>query len=1201
MSTQKNTDKKTADKKHTDRRSSALQFTRDPLWYKDAVIYQVHVKSFFDGNNDGIGDFAGLIQKLDYIVSLGVNTLWLLPFYPSPRRDDGYDISDYRGVHADYGNLFDVKRFIAEAHKHGLRVITELIINHTSDQHPWFQRARHAKPGSAARNFYVWSDTDTAYSQTRIIFTDTEKSNWTWDPVANAFYWHRFFSHQPDLNYDNPRVFSTVMSIMEFWLDLGVDGLRLDAVPYLIEREGTSNENLPETHQILKKIRQFIDQRYPDRMLLAEANMWPEDVQYYFGDNDECHMAFHFPLMPRMYLALAQEDRFPITDILQQTPDIPSDCQWAIFLRNHDELTLEMVTDNERAYMLNFYAADNRARLNVGIRRRLAPLLQRDRRRLELLNSLLLSMPGTPVIYYGDEIGMGDNIHLGDRDGVRTPMQWTPDRNGGFSLTDPARLVLPLNMDTLYGYQAVNVEAQSADPHSLLNWMRRLLAVRKQFYAFGRGSFRLLYPANRKILAYLREYKPQDMLAQPSPNTAFDPTQAERAESAPPPEKTQGEAQVDQAAAQAEGIKALGDEILLCVANVGSTAQAVELDLSEYAGYTPTELMGGEKFPVIGPSPYVLTLAPYDFYWFRLSNEQNPLATSSRLSALPFVAPEYRTLVLNAGIQDLMQPRLQQRLETEIFPAYLARQRWFASHDDTAKKPGQAKGQTAVNLQYLSLLPDRDHSNADFLLVSVAASERDAWFFMPLGIVPEEMATASVIQQHVICRVRQGPKVGLLVDAYCMDAFAHTLLEQFRETGQYREGERELRFEATPAFHALDFKTADGKPGLDIRRPHAEQSNSSLIINDLAIVKMVRHFQPGIHPELEMAQRLDELGYHNTPALLGHMAFTNAEGERHTQIVMQAYVHNQGDAWQWTIDRLGVAIQQLNTAEMAAQPLMPEDTNAMKELQNFASILGKRLAELHNLLSLPTVHEAFKPQKMGKADIAALKQRITQQWREAFSGLSHFNADSLANPTLLTSMLGRQKDVFACVDKLIDKARDQVLTRIHGDFHLGQVLVVGEDVLIIDFEGEPARPLPERRHKDNPLRDVAGLIRSFSYVAAFIEKSELYASSGGMEARRQMLQRYTALSEQAFLQSYFDTALAHPLSQPEQSLNAGAYAHPTDMALLQLYKLEKVGYEIAYELAHRPSWTEVPLEGLASLLDELMQDSSPAPAKPGGK
>ncbi|MFP5338639.1 MAG: maltose alpha-D-glucosyltransferase, partial [Gammaproteobacteria bacterium] len=472
-------------------------FIKDPLWYKDAVVYQVHLKSFYDSNNDGVGDFVGLIEKLDYIADLGVNTIWLLPFYPSPRRDDGYDIADYRGVHPEYGNMADARRFIAEAHKRGLRVITELVINHTSDQHPWFQRARKAKKGSAARNFYVWSDTDDKYQGTRIIFLDTEKSNWTWDPVAKQYFWHRFYSHQPDLNFDNPQVMKAVLAVMRFWLDMGIDGLRLDAIPYLVERDGTNNENLPETHAVLKAIRAEIDANYPDRMLLAEANQWPEDTQLYFGGEDggpgdECHMAFHFPLMPRMYMAIAQEDRFPITDILRQTPDIPANCQWAIFLRNHDELTLEMVTDRERDYLWNYYASDKRARINLGIRRRLAPLLERDRRRIELLNSLLLSMPGTPVIYYGDEIGMGDNIFLGDRDGVRTPMQWSVDRNGGFSRADPPNLVLPPVMDPLYGYYTINVEAQQRDPHSLLNWMRRMLALRRQHRAFGRGSFRFL-------------------------------------------------------------------------------------------------------------------------------------------------------------------------------------------------------------------------------------------------------------------------------------------------------------------------------------------------------------------------------------------------------------------------------------------------------------------------------------------------------------------------------------------------------------------------------------------------------------------------------------------------------------------------------------------------------------------------------------
>src|SRR4051794_11266483 len=519
-----------------------LQPIEDPLWYKDAIVYQLHIKSFFDGNNDGIGDFPGLMQRLDYIAELGVSAVWMLPFYPSPRKDDGYDIADYTGVHSDYGTMDDVRAFIEAAHEHGLRVITELVINHTSVEHPWFQRARHAPAGSPERAFYVWSDTDEKYPETRIIFLDTETSNWTWDPVAGAYYWHRFYSHQPDLNFDNPRVLEEVLKVMRFWLDLGVDGLRLDAVPYLVEREGTNNENLPETHEILKQIRAELDRYAPGRMLLAEANQWPEDAQQYFGNGDECHMSFHFPLMPRMYMAIAREDRFPVTDIMRQTPEIPPNCQWAVFLRNHDELTLEMVTSGERDYLWKTYAAEPRARLNLGIRRRLAPLLERDRRRIELMNSLLLTMPGTPVIYYGDEIGMGDNLHLGDRDGVRTPMQWSSDRNGGFSRADPAALVLPSIMDPLYGFEAVNVEAQWRDPHSLLNWLRRMLVERRKHHAFGRGTIRFLQPQNRKVLAYLREH---------------------------------------------EG------ETILCVANVARSAQAVELDLSQFSGRVPVELSGG--------------------------------------------------------------------------------------------------------------------------------------------------------------------------------------------------------------------------------------------------------------------------------------------------------------------------------------------------------------------------------------------------------------------------------------------------------------------------------------------------------------------------------------------------------------------------------------------------------------------------------
>jgi maltose alpha-D-glucosyltransferase/alpha-amylase len=502
----------------------------DPQWYKDAIIYELHVKAFFDSNEDGIGDFAGLIQKLDYLQQLGITCLWLLPFYPSPLRDDGYDISDYHGVHPGYGDIDQFRQFVQEAHHRGIRVITELVINHTSDQHPWFQAARSAPPDSPKRDYYVWSDSPAKYKGVRIIFTDSEPSNWTWDPVAKAYFWHRFFHHQPDLNFDNPHVLRAVFKIMRYWLDMGVDGMRLDAIPYLVEREGTNCENLPESHAILKQFRKEMDENYPDRMFLAEANQWPADVLPYFGDGDECHMNFHFPLMPRMYMAIRQEDRHPIVEIMRQTPDIPADCQWALFLRNHDELTLEMVTDEERDYMYKEYAADPRMRINVGIRRRLAPLIGNSRRRIELLNMLLFSLPGTPVLYYGDEIGMGDNIYLGDRNGVRTPMQWTGDRNAGFSRADFAKLYAPPIMDSIYGYQAINVEAQERDSSSLLQWMRRLIALRKGYKAFGRGTLTFFHPANRKVLAYYRQYQDELILVVANLSRFVQPVELDLAE-----------------------------------------------------------------------------------------------------------------------------------------------------------------------------------------------------------------------------------------------------------------------------------------------------------------------------------------------------------------------------------------------------------------------------------------------------------------------------------------------------------------------------------------------------------------------------------------------------------------------------------------------------------------------------------------------
>src|SRR5690349_12896261 len=620
----------------------------DALWYKDAVIYEVHVRAFFDSNDDGIGDFPGLIRRLDYIQELGVNTIWLLPFYPSPGKDDGYDIADYRNIHPAYGTREDFKAFVDEAHRRDLRVITELVINHTSDQHPWFQAARKAPLGHKKRNYYVWSDDPTRYAGTRIIFTDTEVSNWTLDPLSKQYNWHRFFSHQPDLNFDNPHVVRLVERIMNFWLDQGVDGLRLDAIPYLVEREGTSNENLRETHEVVKRMRAALDRRYPDRMFLGEANMWPEDVRDYFADGDECHMAYHFPLMPRMYMAIALEDRHPIVEIIDQTPDIPDNCQWAIFLRNHDELTLEMVTSRERDYMYKMYAADSRARLNLGIRRRLAPLMDNDVERIKLMKSMLLSMPGSPIIYYGDEIGMGDNFFLGDRNGVRTPMQWSPDRNAGFSRADPQRLYLPPIMDPIYGFEAVNVEAQTRDRSSLLNWMKRMLQVRKQSQAFGRGTMKFIRPGNRKILVYLREY---------------------------------------------------GDDTILCVANLARSAQPVELDLSPYKGTVPIELLGRTPFPPVGDLPYLLTLPGYGFYWFKLSREvEAPAWHEERLSRedLPMLVlmdgwnsfrPE-RVKSWRAGVATKLRTEAEQR----VLPRFVSAQRWFAAKGASIKRVGFQDG-----------------------------------------------------------------------------------------------------------------------------------------------------------------------------------------------------------------------------------------------------------------------------------------------------------------------------------------------------------------------------------------------------------------------------------------------------------------------------------------------------------------------------
>jgi len=1066
----------------------------DPLWYKDAVIYQLHIKSFFDSNNDGIGDIPGLIAKLDYLTELGINTVWLLPFYPSPRRDDGYDIADYRGVHPEFGTLSDVRRFIRGAHARGIRVVTELVVNHTSDQHPWFQRARRAPPGSVARNFYVWSDTDKAYADTRIIFVDTEKSNWAWDEEAKAYYWHRFYAHQPDLNYDNPHVVRAVLSVMKFWLDMGVDGLRLDAVPYLVEREGTNSENLPETHAIVKKFRNLIDKTYPDRMLLAEANQWPEDVQEYFGKGDECHMVFHFPLMPRMYMAIAQEDRYPLTDIIRQTPDIPSNCQWAIFLRNHDELTLEMVTDRERDYLWEVYACDKRARLNLGIRRRLSPLLEHDRRRIELMNGLLLTMPGTPIIYYGDEIGMGDNIYLGDRDGVRTPMQWSSDRNGGFSRADPASLVLPTVMDPLYGYQAVNVEAQWRDAHSLLNWLRRMLVVRSKHHAFGRGKFRLLSPQNRRVLAYLREHE---------------------------------------------------DETLLCVFNVARTAQAVELDLAEFAGRTPVELLGSTPFPLVGQLTYLLTLPPYGFYWFLLSKREAAPLWSTATSG-PFVEPH--TFVLRAGLAAAI-PSMREELERRILPLYIPSRRWFQQKDE---KISAAKLIAAAPMPGAEL----DAVLADVEITTPAGKQTYA---LPMAIAWEDAPSAPF--EAMLARARRGRRVGLLTDGFAAPSFARALLKSFANRQRIPFGDGEIVF--LTVKEGLESIPADA----EIEWPRAEQSNSTLVVGKKAVVKLFRRISRGIHPEAEMGRVLTERGFTGIAPLYGEVVRSEPKGDGSTLAVVQRFVANQGNGADWTMNQLARVIDEQAVARTANAP------EAFEAETSLAHVLGRRVGEMHAVLAQPTDDPAFAPERTDQATLRAWCDQAQNQIKTAFKQLGTISGGE-ERSRLVKTLLGKRGELLRYVEDLFAKGCGCLRTRIHGDLHLGQVLVSAGDVVIIDFEGEPTKPLAERRAKSSPMRDVAGMIRSFDYAAAITERDRMLASGAPGEAHAlELLRDFRRLAEDAFLEGYVE-GRGEPLTANEK-------------CLIDAFTIEKAAYEIAYEIANRPDWVDVPLRGLASPLERI--------------
>jgi maltose alpha-D-glucosyltransferase/alpha-amylase len=1120
--------------------------TVDAEWYRKGVIYQMHVRSFADSNGDGIGDFTGAMSKLDYLEELGVTAVWLLPFYPSPLRDDGYDIADYTSVNPSYGTIDDAKAFIAEAHRRGIRVITELVINHTSDQHAWFQKARRSPKGSPERDFYVWNDTPNKYEGVRVIFKDFEPSNWTYDQVAGQYYWHRFFSHQPDLNFDNPAVIDAVFKVCDFWMAIGVDGVRLDAIPYLFERDGTSCENLPETHAFLKRFRKHVDAHWPGRMLLAEANQWPEDAIKYFGDGDECQMNFHFPLMPRLFMSLRMEDRNPIIDILEQTPPLPPGAQWAMFLRNHDELTLEMVTDEERDYMWRVYASDPVARINMGIRRRLAPLLSGSRRKIELMNALLFSMPGTPVLYYGDEIGMGDNIFLGDRNGVRTPMQWTGDRNAGFSRANPQRLFLPLIIDPEYHYETVNVEAEQANTSSLLWWMRRLVALRSHHAVFGVGDITFLTPANPKVLAFLR---------------------------------------------QGAG------ETVLVVANLSRFSQPVELDLSAQVGGTPVEMFGNVRFPTVGADGrFTIAVGPHGFYWFLIEPAEPAEAVAQSV-------PEVR--VSSITVAPLGDPGFAREMERRL-PRLLPTLRWFTAKARfirnvrvLARIPVPADPGVAGNARPTGGdAPSPSTARAVFLVeVEYADGEPDV-YAMPLSAHPADEPPTDPAARGFL-HVTDGQQSGWWVvsDGTTDPTFARLLLRTAAVGGTIgEEGVRLVGRTIGTPIPAAELAT------LPVKLPKAEQSNSNVLIDERFILKLYRRLGDGVNPELEIGEHLTRVGFTNTAALAGAIEVVRRGGAPQapqTLAVLLTFVPNQGDAWEAFLDyaQRFFEVWEAVTPDRATTFCLPGDhgcgaTDAppadlaglLGEPLELARLLGRRTAEMHAALAnAEDGNPSFAPEPYSQTYQRALLQSMRNTTRAAFQVLSA-RIGTLAGDAadLGHQLLGREADVLRSFRELTGHPVRAPRIRCHGDYHLGQVLWTGKDFVIIDFEGEPLRSIGERRLKRSSFKDVAGMVRSFDYAAwtglrrhwdllppdnraATVDRDRRGAELWGAWLGREFVRAYTLrLGE-----------VAPQLLPPD----------PRDTELLlRSWVLEKALYEVRYELNSRPDWAEIPLRAIASIL-----------------
>lgn len=1106
---------------------SEAKSQEDSLWYKDAIIYEVHVKSFFDSSGDGIGDFRGLIEKLNYLESLGITAIWLLPFYPSPLKDDGYDISDYFEIHPNYGTLNDFKEFLREAHKRGIRVIIELILNHTSDQHLWFQRSRRAKPGSPWRDFYVWSETQEKYKEARIIFKDFENSNWAWDPVAKAYYWHRFYSHQPDLNYDNPRVHEAIFRVIDFWLEMGVDGLRLDAIPYLYEREGTNCENLPETFEFLEKLRTHIDSKFKNRILLAEANQWPEDAVAYFGEGNRCHMAFHFPLMPRFFMAVQMEDRFPIIDIIDQTPLIPESCQWTLFLRNHDELTLEMVTDEERDYMFRIYASDPKARINLGIRRRLAPLLDNDRRKIELMNVLLFSFPGTPIVYYGDEIGMGDNYYLGDRNGVRTPMQWSPDRNAGFSKANPQKLHLPVIIDPEYHYEAVNVENQERNLHSLLWWMKRLIIIRKRFKAFSRGSLEFLYPNNPKILAFIRKYQGEDILV---------------------------------------------------VVNLSRVAQAVELNLSSYVGFVPEDVFSKNKFPIIRETPYVLTLGPYGFYWFLLRKKEKIVSVSQE-----WVVPK---LTVEKSWETLLEGRMKDKLE-EILLNYLRNCYWFGGKTLTVQEINILKDipipeeSTSVHLLIFEVSYTEESPETYLLPISFASKDKAKKIIKEFphsviahlqidgeegilydGVYNEEFRKILflIISRKKRVKGEWGELVG----------YTGKMLRRFDKGDSLTSRVLEGELGNTPV-------TYDEELFLKLYRKLEKGENPEVEIIRVLTEKNRFAHAPRFAGFIEYRSPCGE------PMVIGLLEeYVPNEGtfwKKSSDILGQYFENVLSKKTEIQIPQIPSFPSEIDLSNVP--PLFRELVGGF--YLEMINLLGKRTGELHLTLSSHTEEPKFAPEPFSTLYQRSVYQSIRNQVRKVMRSLD-INMQKLPEKIQKEAeeIRSSEKIILEILKKIFQKKMSAMKIRIHDEYNLSEVLYTGKDFIIIDFEGNPTRSPGERRLKRSPLRDVASMIRSFRHVAYSTLLQHASLRPEDIPILEPWVEIWYHYISGVFLRSYLNTvekAIFVPKEREERE------------NLLKAFILEKEAYELGWELSNSPELVIIPIRGIKQILKSLSEKS----------